>query len=78
MDAKTAVSKLKEFCDQEKVAPPHYETVSHSTDPSVFVVHVEAFNLIAKGFGHSKMKAKHAASQQLIGKGQSPNLLIFF
>lgn len=68
MSAKTATSILLEFCAQQKVAPPQYESVNDENGPSQFIVLVKAFDLIAKGSGQSKKEAKHAASRQLIGK----------
>lgn len=68
MSGKTATSVLLEFCAQQKVAPPQYEPVNNENGPSEFIVLVKAFDLIAMGSGKSKKEAKHAASQQLIGK----------
>lgn len=68
MTAKTATSILTEFCAQEKVAPPTYESVINDSDPSVFLILAKAFDLIGKGYGRTKKDAKHAASKQLLGK----------
>lgn len=69
MEDKTPVSQLQEFCAQEKVAPPSYETSSDQHDPKKFVCFVQAFGpKVAKGSGLSKMEAKHAAAASLIRK----------
>lgn len=68
MNFKTPASVLLEFCAQQKVAPPVYESVSSETEPGVFMILVKAFDLIGKGTGRTKKDAKHAASQQLLGK----------
>lgn len=68
MNGKTPTSVLTEIAVHYKVAPPRFETVSDTHDPKVFICIVRAFDTLAKGTGHSKNEAKHAASQVLIGK----------
>lgn len=68
MEEKTPVSRLQEFCAQEKVAPPSYGPDSDPKDPKKFVFFVNAFGLIAKGSGLSKMEAKHSAAATLMRK----------
>lgn len=66
MNVKTSASLLREFCAQQKVAPPHFDTVKDAT--GVFITLGKAFNLSAQGCGRTKKDSMHAASQQLIGK----------
>lgn len=70
MTAKTATSILMEFCAQEKVAPPTFESVSNDSvcGPGTHMVFAKAFDLISKGIGRTKQDAKHAASKELLGK----------
>lgn len=77
MNKKTPVSVLTEFCAQNKVPLPEYESVNQDRNPNVFEILVYAFKIMAKGSGRSKCEAKHAASQALLGNEQHL-ILIFF
>lgn len=68
---KTPTSMLSEFCAQQKAEPPCYETVTSGTNPSVpiFSISAHALGFTTIGVGQSKIEAKHAASQNLIGEG---------
>lgn len=67
---KTPTSVLAEFCAKEKEALPRYETVTSESNPNVpiFSISANAFGFTTIGVGRTKNEAKHAASQNLIGK----------
>lgn len=67
---KTPTSVLAEFCSQQKVEAPQYESVSGESNPNVpiFFISANAFGFTSIGAGRSKIEAKHLASQNLIGK----------
>lgn len=67
---KTPTSILAEFCAQQKAESPSYETVASESNPNVpiFSISANAFGFTSIGVGRTKSEAKHAASQNLIGK----------
>lgn len=65
---KTPTSSLLEFCVRLKEKPPHYETVESNPNVPIFSISAIAFGFTSIGVGRSKTEAKHAASQNLIGK----------
>lgn len=66
MSDKTPVSRLQEFCAQEKCAPPSYEFKENENNSKVCFV--TTLHVIAKGVGRSKIEAKHAACLEMISK----------
>lgn len=61
---------MAEFCAKEKAELPHYETVISESNPNIpiFSISAHAFGFTTIGVGRTKSDAKHAASQNLIGK----------
>lgn len=68
MVEKTPVSRLQEFCAQEKFAYPSYEFNVTADDSKKFVCYVHALNQMANGYGRSKIEAKHAACTEFMSK----------
>lgn len=67
---KTPTSILAEFCAKCKKDVPSYETITSESNPNVpiFSMSANALGFTTIGVGRTKNEAKHAASQNLIGK----------
>lgn len=64
---KTPASMLKELCDHENFEL-RLDQFTYETNLQMFICHVTAFSVSAKGSGRSKQEAKQEACANVIGE----------
>lgn len=64
---KNPIAMLQELCTREVEVLLH-EDIPNEADSKMFGCLVNAFDLVAKGFGRSKKEAKHEGCANLIGE----------